>query len=129
LHNGGFLQFFWNSTGILAPEAIEGFNAIGMPNLASIVSEATRFLGAPFPRSRDDRWDALLSASDRNEEELEAIFKNNTNFYLAFVEATKGLNLDLLDKKAWALSQTENGDFGNAATKFAQNLNLFTGCQ
>jgi hypothetical protein len=27
--NGGFNQFFSNSTGVLAPEAIEGFKAIG----------------------------------------------------------------------------------------------------
>jgi hypothetical protein len=29
--NGGFTQFFRNSTGVLAPEAIEGFAAIGQP--------------------------------------------------------------------------------------------------
>jgi hypothetical protein len=27
--NGGFFQFFFNSTGILAPEAVNGFRAIG----------------------------------------------------------------------------------------------------
>jgi hypothetical protein len=35
VHNGGFLQFFWNNTGVLAPEAIEGYGVIGMPTLAS----------------------------------------------------------------------------------------------
>ena len=34
IYNGGHLQFFWNNTGILCPEAIEGFNLIGMPQLA-----------------------------------------------------------------------------------------------
>ena len=27
--NGGFHQFFFNSTGVLAPEAVDGFTAIG----------------------------------------------------------------------------------------------------
>jgi hypothetical protein len=29
VHNGGFLQFFWNSTGLVAPEAADGFMEIG----------------------------------------------------------------------------------------------------
>lgn len=31
--NGGFTQFFWNSTGVLGPEAVEGFRAIGRKEL------------------------------------------------------------------------------------------------
>jgi uncharacterized protein DUF4375 len=37
VHNGGLLQFFWKSTGIVAPETIQGFVAMGMPKLASLV--------------------------------------------------------------------------------------------
>jgi hypothetical protein len=37
IHNGGLLQFFWNSTGIIAPEAAAGFTSIGMPKLAAIL--------------------------------------------------------------------------------------------
>jgi len=33
VHNGGFLQLFWNTTGVLVPEGIEGFTEIGMPTL------------------------------------------------------------------------------------------------
>jgi len=32
--NGGFSQFFSNSTGVLAPEAVEAFKAIGQPGVA-----------------------------------------------------------------------------------------------
>jgi uncharacterized protein DUF4375 len=32
--NGGLSQFFGNSTGVLAPEAVEGFIAIGQPQTA-----------------------------------------------------------------------------------------------
>jgi hypothetical protein len=125
LHNGGLLQFFWNSTGIIAPEAVEGFEAMGMPQLASIVSKAASLLGTPYPREREDRWDALLAASGRTEEELQIIFEQNTNFYLGFNEATRNLNFDFLSDQAMKFAQSENGDFGNAATQYASSLNLF----
>src|SRR5215468_5622343 len=33
--NGGFRQFFWNSTGVLAPEAVVGFRDIGQAQVAA----------------------------------------------------------------------------------------------
>jgi hypothetical protein len=57
--NGGFHQFFTNPTGVLAPEAVEGFAAIGMPGCAAAVAEAMRFFGAPYPREQADRQNAL----------------------------------------------------------------------
>ena len=70
--NGGFLQVFRNSTGVLVPEGIEGFAAMGMPTLASLLSNAAAPLGVPYPRDRHARWDALLAASSgRSAEELE----------------------------------------------------------
>jgi hypothetical protein len=58
--NGGFTQFFWNSTGVLAPEAVAGFVAIGQPKVALIVQRAVDMLGPPqFQRDRAARWRAL----------------------------------------------------------------------
>jgi hypothetical protein len=37
VYNGGFWQYFFNSTGTTRPEASEGFAAIGMANVATIV--------------------------------------------------------------------------------------------
>ncbi len=125
VHNGGFLQFFWNSTGLLAPEAIEAFKAIGMPRLASVLAKAAAPLGSPYPRVREDRWDALLVASGRSVEELEEIFRAQSNLHLAFEEATVPLNFEELNRQAWQLAEAENGDFGNAATQYANDLNLF----
>jgi hypothetical protein len=42
--NGGLLQFFWNSTGILAPEAREGFTIAGLKDLARVLEEASNEL-------------------------------------------------------------------------------------
>lgn len=53
--NGGLLQFFWNTAGLLCPEAIAGFRAIGLGDLANTVKEAASFFGEPYPRERAAR--------------------------------------------------------------------------
>jgi len=58
--NGGLHQFFGNSTGILAPEAREGFRAIGIAEWADILDEAMQFFGDPYPRQQEDRLARLL---------------------------------------------------------------------
>jgi Domain of unknown function (DUF4375) len=57
--NGGFSQFFFNSTGVLAPEAIEGFKAIGQVSVAESVQEACALFGDPYPRDRPLRHSKL----------------------------------------------------------------------
>jgi hypothetical protein len=122
VHNGGFLQFFWNSTGLIAPEAVDGFIAIGMPELSALVRKAAASLGSPYPRDRNSRWDALLLASGRSQRDLKKIFKRNENLYLAFAEATEPLSYDELNRHAWELAKSENGGFQEAATRYAQGI-------
>jgi hypothetical protein len=57
--NGGFSQFFGNSTGVLAPEAAVAFDSIGMPKAAQKVKDAMQWFGSPFPRDRGARQDLL----------------------------------------------------------------------
>jgi hypothetical protein len=57
--NGGFHQFFANSTGVLAPEALAGFRAIGLEEEAAALAEAMEQLGTPYPREREERWDRV----------------------------------------------------------------------
>ena len=59
--NGGFKQLFWNSTGVLVPEAVLGFQAIGMEETAQIVIAAMNLLGEHYLRERDERQSALAS--------------------------------------------------------------------
>jgi hypothetical protein len=59
--NGGLHQFFSNSTGVLAPEAAAGYEAIGMPGLGSVVRRAIEFFGPRFPREEEERRRALDS--------------------------------------------------------------------
>jgi len=53
--NGGFWQYFWNSTSTSMPEAVAGFRAIGMPEVAELIENAARKLGPEFPFDREDR--------------------------------------------------------------------------
>lgn len=57
--NGGFHQFFSNSTGVLAPEALEGYRAIGLHECAEITQAAIGLFEEPYPRDRDARCEAL----------------------------------------------------------------------
>ena len=59
VRNGGFHQFFGNPTGILAPEAVAGFRAIGLEECASLLEEAMKYFGSPYPREREDREEKL----------------------------------------------------------------------
>jgi len=66
--NGGFTQFFSNSTGVLAPEAVEGFRAIGQQKVGDVVQRAISLLGPPYMRDRVARWavlDNLRASEDR----------------------------------------------------------------
>ena len=57
--NGGFDQFFGNSTGVLAPEAVQGFRMIRARAMVQITSRAMAMLGSPYLRDRTERGRAL----------------------------------------------------------------------
>jgi hypothetical protein len=90
--NGGFDQLFWNSTGVLAPEAAEGFQTIGMIETAETARAAIRMLGEDYPRERGERQDVLASVNQQA--------------------------LNELDKKFFVLIKADNGGFTQSADKF-----------
>ena len=57
--NGGLGQFFSNSTGVLAPEAVEALIKLGMPKSAQAIKNAMLFFGEPYPRERSLRENAF----------------------------------------------------------------------
>lgn len=57
--NGGFHQFFSNFTGVLAPEAAQGFRAVGLAECADLLENAMVKFGEPYPRDRAARRAAL----------------------------------------------------------------------
>jgi len=65
VYNGGFWQYFFNSTGTSYTEAVEGFRAIGMPEVASIVTSAASKLGNPYPFDADRRREIVGDSQNR----------------------------------------------------------------
>lgn len=53
--NGGFFQFFHNPTGVLAPEAREGFLDLGLNECASVLTNAMEVFGPVYPRNQEQR--------------------------------------------------------------------------
>jgi Domain of unknown function (DUF4375) len=66
--NGGFHQFFINTTGLLAPEALAGYRAIGLAEWAEVLATAMKFFGSQYPRERTER-DELLPPRQRGRRE------------------------------------------------------------
>jgi hypothetical protein len=79
--NGGLYQFFTNSTGVLAPEALVGFRAIGLHEWADILAEAMRYFGEPYPRERADRQELLARCPGRRRQEWDPFFALDERFY------------------------------------------------
>ena len=45
VNNGGHDQFYFNSTGIVWPDALEAFTRLGLPEMAAIIIESVNRLG------------------------------------------------------------------------------------
>lgn len=49
IYNGGISQYFTNSSGQLAPMAVEAFETIGLPKQASVIAKGVAMFPEPFP--------------------------------------------------------------------------------
>ena len=105
VRNGGFEQFFANSTGVLAPEAVTAFTRLGLVEAAAAVSEAMARLGDPYPREQTAREEAM----DR----LYASLDDDDDAYSAF---------DDLDGRFYAEVGTDAARFRAAADAFAASV-------
>ncbi len=80
--DGGFYQFFANSTGILAPEAHRAFREIGALEWSEQVRLALSFFGPEYLRERSARSTALpppIKGSRRSE--WDPFFELDKEFY------------------------------------------------
>jgi hypothetical protein len=75
--NGGFHQFFSNSTGLLAPEALEAFQAIGAADWAEILAEAMQHFGTPSGAARR----VLALSPARSQREWDPFSRLDKRFY------------------------------------------------
>ena len=101
VRNGGFYQLFFNSTGVLAPEAVVGFRIIGLPKSSSIILQAMQRLGEKYSRRRDKR-NAQLSLLEQ-QESIDDPFRD-------------------LDTVFFELLREEGGGFEVAADRYAESI-------
>ena len=71
VNNGGFDQFFFNSSGNLANEVVHAFTEIGAVKTADICRKAFSVYGEEVPTDRDERQDILELLNEEQEEILE----------------------------------------------------------
>jgi len=100
INNGGFEQFFANSTGVLAPEGVQAFRVIGMPRTAALIEQAMAAFGQSYPRDRDEREDALEAIWEASGDDDAGPF-------------------GYLDEQFFKSVETENGGFQAAADSYA----------
>ena len=100
VRNGGLHQFFSNSTGVLAPEAMAAFRAIGLADWAEILAAAMEFFGEPYPRERAARLALLDGRPGRQRKEWDPF--------------------DELDERFYAWLQPEADRWERAADRFAE---------
>lgn len=130
--NGGFTQFFWNSTGVLAPEAVKAFKAIGLAQTSNIVQKAMDMLCQPYLRDRAPRQKALRSLHPENEEppvengtheegteerDLLALIAQDTVPGYRRVKA-----FSPLEEEFYLGLESEKGGFELAADKYAERI-------
>ena len=81
VRNGGFEQFFYNSTGILAPEAYSAFRTLKLEDAAALIQSAMSVFGAGYPRDRSVRCqllEGLLARTAGQDHPFEAL---ETRYY------------------------------------------------
>jgi hypothetical protein len=98
--NGGFHQFYWNSTGVLAPEAADAYAAIGMPRTADVVRRSMSWFPTPYPRDRETRIELLET-------------------YAAAMHPGSRGPFGALDEEFYGVVESESGGFVRAANEFA----------
>ncbi|MFT3786901.1 MAG: DMP19 family protein [Tepidisphaeraceae bacterium] len=83
--NGGFHQFFANSTGVLAPEALEGFRTVGLHDCAKLLKTALDKFGDPFPRDQEARHAALraIELPGEKRKAWDPFFDLDDRYYIA----------------------------------------------
>jgi len=101
--NGGFHQFFTNSTGVLAPEALDGFRALGLNEWAGLLEEAMRFFGESYPRDREERQAKLSGVRGEKREEWDPF--------------------DDLDHRFYQCLRVGRGGFERVADEYARSIN------
>jgi hypothetical protein len=73
INNGGFSQYFFNSSGDAAPDAMAAAAAMGATEVAALLGRAIALLGDPYPLDQASRQQRLEELEDTAEEPFETL--------------------------------------------------------
>jgi len=75
VNNGGHDQFYWNSTGIVWPDALRAFDVIGVPEVVAIIATSATRLGGSPSLDRGERQEQLEQMNADFEDLDKELFK------------------------------------------------------
>lgn len=88
VNNGGFWQFFDNSSGQFANEIVEAFTKIGAYKTAEICKKAVTAFGQDIPIG----WDARRAFLDRVSDSVSSVLEECDDAFFAYEEDLESLN-------------------------------------
>jgi len=95
INNGGFNQFYLNSSGDFAPETIDSLRLIGANKTAMIVERANnQFPDKKIPKDRAARQEILAQIEDKANE----IWEELDQKFFAYEDDLNSLNIDYVRK-------------------------------
>lgn len=95
VNNGGFSQYFYNSSGNFANELFDSFIAIGAEKTAQICKRAVEIFGCKIPTDRAKR-DVFLD--QRFTDDINAVLNECDNMFYEYLDNIEELNYQYISK-------------------------------
>ena len=95
VNNGGFSQFFYNSSGNFSNELVGAFTAIGAYATAAICQKAISAFGRDIPVDRDEREEML---DELESDEFDEILEECDNAFYDYEDNLNELNYNFVMK-------------------------------
>ena len=95
VNNGGFSQFFYNSSGNFSNELVSAFTAIGANTTAAICQKAIAAFGRDIPVDRDKREEML---DELESEEIDEILEECDGAFYDYEDNLNELNYNFVMK-------------------------------
>lgn len=99
VNNGGFSQYFFNSSGDFANEIVSAFTKIGAVKTAEICKKAVSIYDGEVPADRDEREDVFI-----DDEELSAVLEECDDAFFKYEEPLTQLNCEYVLKNKEAFT-------------------------
>ncbi len=96
VNNGGFAQFFFNSSGEFANELVSSFEKIGAMKTAEICKKAISIYGDEVPTDRDERQDVISPDDEKEEERIEEILNECDDAFFEYEDNLVELNYQFI---------------------------------